>query len=244
MIIETLIAATLLMQEVKDPEDVVADTPGTPEIAVDALGEDGFAGEGGLDASFSPPERTPYTGPRTVVCTWSFQAGRRRPNDLEVSCPAGDLTEEVEARAYEVMNFETRRNTDSQMRRDTVRGRLVLNRNLGDPDRPDWLAETAMVLGAVPSYPNSQARRGAPAICTIVFHVIDNQAETQDVTCLTPGLEEAFERVSGRVVERYVFVGDEDLYCQSTSLSFWFSQPIRMPPPPAPHCEIPDAAYQ
>jgi len=235
-----MMASALIAQDVKDP-NAVSDNGDVPELAGAALGEDGFAGEGELDASFSGPE--PYSGPRTVVCTWSFQAGRRRPRDLEVSCPYGDLTGEVEARAYEVMNFETRRNTDSQLRRDTVRGRLVLNRNLRDPDRPDWLAETTMVLGAVPNYPNSQARRGAPAICTISFHVIDNQAETQGVTCLTPGLEDAFERVSGSVVERYVFVGDEDLYCQETSLSFWFQQPLNIPAPPAPRCEIPDEAY-
>lgn len=232
-----LLAAALLVQDVKDPDTAPTDPANVPDLAGAALGEDGFAGQGELDASYIEPER--YSGPRNVVCTWSFQAGRRSPRDLEVSCPAGDLTEEIEARAYEVMNFETRRNTDSQMRRDTVRGRLLMRRNLNEPDRPDWLAETTMVLGAVPSYPNSQARRGAPAVCTISFHVIDNQAETQGVTCLTPGLEEAFERVSGSVVERYVFVGDEDVYCQETSLSFWFQQRINIPPPPAPHCEIP-----
>jgi hypothetical protein len=189
------------------------------------------------------PERVlatePYTGPRTVVCEFSFQAGRRRPRDLEVSCPAGDLTEEIEARAFEVMSWETRRNTDSQMRRDPVRGQLLMERNLHDPDRPDWLAATTMVLGAVPSFPNSQARDGHEATCTIVFHVIDGEAQTQDVACLTSGLEDAFARVAGRVVERYVFVGDHNIYCADTSLSFYFGGRARIPAPPPPRCTPP-----
>jgi len=242
MMIVLMIASALLVQDVKDPTNATTGGANVPELAGAALGEDGFAGEGELDARYSAPEQ--YSGPRTVVCNWSFQAGRRRPQDLEVRCPYGDLTDEVEARAYEVMNFETRRNTDSQMRRDRVRGRLILNRNLSDPGRPDWLAETTLVLGAVPSYPNSQARRGHPAVCTIVFHVIDNQAETQGVSCLTSGLEGAFERVSGSVVERYVFVGDEDVYCQETSLSFWFQQRLSIPAPPAPDCRPPEDIFE
>jgi len=247
MLVKILFAAVLVLQGEKDPNPTSGDASDVPELADAALGEDGFAGEGGLDASYSASE--PYTGRRTVICEFEFQAGRRRPRDLEVRCPAGDLTDAVEARAFEVMSWETRRNTDSQMRRDRVRGQLVLRRNLTEPDRPDWLADTTMVLGAVPSYPNSQAARGHSASCLIAFHVIDNQAETQDAVCLTTGLHEAFERVSSRVVERYVFVGDEDVYCQQTQLSFWMAQTNNVLPlqwDGSTHrtleCDIPDEA--
>jgi hypothetical protein len=239
MIIEALTAATLLVQ-VKDP-DLAPDDPAGTAASSDQMGEDGFAGEGGLDAQYEPEPA--YNGPRTIVCDFEFQAGRRRPRDLEVSCPAGDLTEEVEARANEVMNWETRRNTDSQLRREPVRGQLVMRRNMRDDGRPLWLADTTLVLGAVPSYPNSQARRAPAATCTIVFHVIDNAAETQGVSCLTGGLADAFERVAGRAVERYVFVGDHDLYCVDTVLAFYGQSGGRLPPPAAPACTPPDEEF-
>ena len=175
-----------------------------------------------------------------VTCNYSFIPGARRPTNVEVSCSAGEESEAVTARAREVLNWEAPRRLNRREIGEPVRGTLVLRENNEDPDRPQWLVDVTQVMASEARYPDSQAREGHQAACMVTFHVVDLQADVQDVRCETQGFEAAFRRAARQAVERYVFIGDGNAYCWTTVVDFTPISFLVMERPTPPECVPPE----